>query len=75
MNTYYENGEFNSDLGQTTLPTSPSKSNFNWTYPSCLTMKLIVYYDLNFKEVLGGGTDAGSKARYMFFGITRFKRL
>ena len=66
MTTYYENGEFNSDLGQPILPIHDSKSNMNGTYPSCLTMKLIVYYDLNFKEVLGGGTDSGSKARYIY---------
>ena len=34
------------------------------TYPACLTMSVVVYYDKYFKEGLGGNTAAGSVARY-----------
>ena len=66
VNTYINNGVTYSEPG---LPFAPSTYQYNGTdngtYSFCLTMKLIVYYDLNFKEGIGGGTTAGSEARYL----------
>ena len=44
---------------------SPSNSiDAGQSYPSCLTLSLVVYYDRYFKDGLGGNTAAGSVARY-----------
>ena len=44
---------------------SPSNSiDGGQSYPSCLTLSLVVYYDRYFKDGLGGNTAAGSVARY-----------
>ena len=37
----------------------------NGSLPSCLTVKLVVYYDLNFKDGLGGGSNTASEAKYV----------
>ena len=50
---------------------SPSNSiAAGQSYPSCLTLSLVVYYDRYFKDGLGGNTAAGSVARYFLLGCT-----
>ena len=70
VNTYYNDGVTHNDPDLPVVPsTYQSKGTDNGTYPSCITIKLIVYYDLNFKEGIGGGTTAGSEARYVILLI------
>ena len=62
VNTYFNNGEFYTNPGMN-IESGNSKVA-GQTYPECLTMSLVVYYDKYFKEGLGGNTAAGSIARY-----------
>ena len=43
---------------------SGNSENAGQTYPACLTISLVVYYDKYFLEGLGGNTAVGSEARY-----------
>ena len=62
VHTYFNEGEFYTDPGMN-IESGNSKVT-GQTYPACLTISLVVYYDKYFKEVLGGNTAAGSVARY-----------